>query len=251
MTGESRNEIYRYPVDEAASEITPLASLEVFLGNTKVRVLNVSMGGMAYLVEKNPEFAEGDIKDVSVSVRGRAFPLQLEVKHVKGLRVSSSFLNPAPAFLFALREFLGPKFLGASLQPALSHKNLPEALSLITNATEYEAFTGQNQSGVFVWMGEGRRLLQIISVSRDLVLGWDPASGSRTGRLNSNGDFQDISWDRVLEITVFNYMADILLAWKPKSEDREWMENLFELAPNSDAAKQIKVPYSFSEAPVQ
>lgn len=242
-SGESRNEIFRYPVDEVASEITPLASLEVFIGNTRVRVLNVSMGGMAFLVEKDPDFADGDIKDVSVSIRGRAFPLQLEIKHIKGLRVSSSFLNPPPAFLFALREFLGPKFLGASLQEATAHKDLPEAIRLVEGAKTYRAFTGQNQTGVFLWAGEGNKLLRLIAVSRDLVLGWDPIAGSRTGRLNAHNDIQDVVWDRIIEITVFNYMADILLAWKNQPSEREWMEKLFEISPNSESAHNIRVPF--------
>lgn len=242
MANESRADVYRYPVDEVASDITPLASLEVFLGNTKVKVLNISMGGLAFMLEKLPDFGVGDPLDISVSVRGRAFPIQLELKDVKGMRVSASFLNPPPAFLMALKEFFGPKFLGASLKEIPSHRNLAAALSLVPKAETYEAFTAPNQSGVFLWMGPSRNLLQLVAVSRELVMGWDPLNGSRTGRLNAQADLQDVAWDRVLEITVFNYMADILLAWKSKASDREWMEQLFEIPPNTEASRSVFVP---------
>ena len=246
MVGESRNEKYRYPVDEQVSELTPMASIEAYLGNTTLRVLNVSLGGLALLLDKTPEFLPGDPLDVSVSIRGRAFPLQLEVKQVTDLRVSCAYLNAPPAFLTALREFLGPKFLGASLQFQSSHHNLPAALELVPGAETYEAHTGTNQTGVFLWMGPGRQLLRLLASSRDLVVAWEPASGARTGRLSASSGLDDISWDRIPEITVLHYIADILLAWRPQAMDRGWIETLFDVPPNTDEARGLKVPYSFS-----
>jgi hypothetical protein len=246
MTVESRNEKYRYPVDDQLSDITPLASLEAYLGNAPVRVLNVSLGGMAFVTDKNPDFNNGDPIDMSVSVRGRAFPIQLEVKQVSGLRASCAFLNPPPAFLSALREFLGPKYLGASLKAQVSHRDLPAALALVEGAESYEAYTGTNQTGVFVWMGSQRQLLKLLAVARDMVLGWDSVNGARTGRMSTSLGLDDVTWDRVPEITVLHYVADILLAWRSQAMEREWIEKLFEVAPNSEDAKKIKVPYSFS-----
>jgi hypothetical protein len=245
-TGESRNEKYRYPVDEELASITPLASIEAYLGNTTVRVLNISLGGLALILEKTPEFQVGDPIDISVAIRGRAFPMQLDVKQINGLRVSCAYLNAPPAYLTALREFLGPKFLGASLQIQKSHHDLPAALELVAGAETYEAYTGMNQTGVFVWMGPERRLLKLLAVTRELVLGWDPVNGARTGRLSATTGLDDVSWDRTPEITVLHYLADILLAWRPQSMDRDWLEKLFDVAPNSDDAKNLKVPYSFS-----
>ncbi|MEO5668545.1 MAG: PilZ domain-containing protein [Bdellovibrionota bacterium] len=246
MVGESRNEKYRYPVDEQLSDITPMASIEAYLGNAPVRVLNVSLGGLALILDKNPEFQVGDPLDISVSVRGRAFPMQLEVKQVNGLRVSCAYLNMPPSFLPALREFLGPKFLGASLQFQKSHQDLAAAIELVSGAEFYEAHTGTNQTGVFLWMGPQRELLKLLAVTRELVLGWDPISGARSGRLSAASGLDDVSWDRIPEVTVLHYLADILFAWRPQSLDRGWLENLFDVAPNSDDAKKIKVPYSFS-----
>jgi hypothetical protein len=242
---EARNEKYRYPVGEQLSEITPLASIEAYLGNTTLRVLNVSLGGLALLFEKAPELQAGDPVDVSIAIRGRAFPMQLEVKHLSGLRASCAFLNPPPAFLSALREFLGPKFLGASLQLQETHRDLPAALELVEAAETYQAHTGSNQTGVFLWMGPERRLLKLLAVTRELVMGWDPVNGARTGSLPTNTELHDIIWDRVPEITVFHYLVDILLAWRPQAADRVWIENLFEVSPNSSEAKQITVPASF------
>jgi len=246
MVQESRNEKYRYPVDEQLADITPMASIEAYLGNETVRVLNVSLGGLALILEKSPEFQTDDLLDASISIRGRAFPMQLEVKQVTGLRVSCAYLNPPPAFLTALREFLGPKFLGASLQLQQAHHNLPEALELVPGAEAYEAHTGSNQTGVFFWMGPGRQLLKLLAVTRELVVGWEPVSGARTGRLSAQTGLDDVSWDRIPEITVMHYIADILFAWRPQTHDREWIEQLFAVSPNSDEAKALKVPYSFS-----
>ena len=246
MVGESRNEKYRYPVDEELSNITPLASIEAYLGNTPVRVLNISLGGMAFILEKSPEFQVGDPIDLSLSIRGHAFPMQLDVRQINGLRVSAAYLSAPPAYLTALREFLGPKFLGASLQIQKSHHDLPEALALVEGAETYEAYTGGNQTGVFIWMGPERKLLKLLAVTRDLVVGWDPVNGSRTGRLSATTGMDDIAWDRLPEITVLHYLADILLAWRTQTMDREWIERLFDVAPNSDESKNLKVPYSFS-----
>jgi|GEM_PF-1220945 len=246
MVGESRNEKYRYPVDEQLSDITPLASIEVYIGNTTARVLNVSLGGLALVVEKKLELQASDPLDVSISIRGRAFPMRLEIKHINGLRLSCAYLNAPPAFLTALREFLGPKFLGASLQFQKAHHNLPAALELVPGAAFYEAYTGSNQTGVFIWMGPQRELLKLLAVTREIVLGWDPVNGARSGRLSGSSELDDVTWDRVPEITVHHYIADILFAWRPQSLDREWLETLFAVSPNSEEAHKIRVPHAFS-----
>jgi hypothetical protein len=207
MSGEARTEKYRYPVDDSASEITPLASIEVFWGNTPVKVLNVSLGGIAFLIDDNSDIQAGDPIDVSVAVRGRAFPMQLEIRQISDRRVSSSFLNPPPIFISSLREFLAPKFLGNSLEFNRTHKDLAAALELVEGAENYEAYTGQNQTGVFMWIGTQRRLLKMVAVSREHVLGWDPINGIRTGKLNADSGLADVQWDRVMEIMVFNYIC--------------------------------------------
>lgn len=224
----TRNEKYRFSV--GGQEITPLAALELYLGNTAMPVLNVSQGGLAIQVpvDSLSKYEAGDLLDVSISIRERAFPMQLEIKDVnKSGRLSCSFMNLTPAFNAALKEFLAPKVLGASIQHNVEYRDMAEALQLEEGAVHYENFTGINQTGVFVWMDQDRKILRLLAVSRDLVLSWTPHKGLQTGRTPAqSSSMQDVHWDRVMEYTVFHYLADILLAWRSEHKDRDWMEAL-------------------------
>lgn len=242
----TRNDKYRYKVGVGSSDLTPLASIEAYLGNKLIPVVNISSGGTALLLtdEMLENYEIGDLIDASISIRERAFPMQLELKNVgEDGRANCSFLNAPPAFQSALKEFLGPKHLGASIQHNRTHTNIEEALELEDEAKAYEAYTGMNQTGVFVWMAEDRRLLKLLAVSRDLVLAWTPAAGTQTGKLSSQGNIHDIKWDRTIESTVFNYLADILLAWRNEKDDGDWIKALFETPAGVDSADAVKFPY--------
>lgn len=241
---KARNDRYRYFVGDHAANLTPMASIDLYLGNKKVSVINISLGGLALILpeESIAHLDPGDPVDVSISIRERAFPMQLEIKNRDETgRANCSFLNPSPAFTAALKEFLGPKYLGASIVRNDQHSNIQEALDLVDGAERYEAYTGANQTGIFVWMNGQGILLKLLAVSRDLVLSWTPGEGLQTGKIQSQGQVQDedINWDRVMEFTVYNYIADILLAWCGEKSKQEWLENLFEATPGSDEAKNI------------
>ncbi len=241
-----RKDKYRYKVGHGTADLTPLASVEAYLGNKLVSVLNISSGGTALMLPKElvDSLDIGDPIDCSISIRERAFPMQLEIKNVReDGRASCSFLNAPPAFLSALKEFLGPKHLGASIKHNRTHTNIEEALELEEGAKAYEAYTGTNQTGVFVWLGENRKLLKLLAISRDLVLAWTPKNGTQTGKLSSQGNFHDVKWDRVVEETVFNYLADVLLAWRNESNDSEWIQALFDTPAGSEEAEKVAFPY--------
>ncbi len=246
VSSETRNDTYRYFVDSHSSVITPLASVEAYLGPLMLRVLNISMGGMAFLIEETPVFSVGDVLAISVGIRGRAFPIQAEIKSMRGLRASCAFLETPPAFQPALREFLAPKFLGEGLALNKSLVDLSAALELVPGSRGYEAYVGQNQTGVFVWLGESRALLQLVAVTRDLVLGWDLNNGIRTGKLqpeaHGTGSLQmDVHWDRVQDFTVLNYLADVLLAWLNDYRGHEFVERL--LSPDSIDASALPLKF--------
>ena len=241
-----RNDKYRYKVGEGSADVTPMASIEAYLGNRVVPVLNISSGGMALLLPTDivDSLDVGDPMDASISIRERAFPMQLELKSLdESGRGSCSFLNAPPAFLSALKEFLGPKHLGASITHNKAHTNIAEALELEKGAQSYEAYTGQNQTGIFVWLGENKKLLKLLAVSRHLALGWTPSTGTQTGQINSHDNIQDIKWDRAMEFTVFHYLADILIAWRNETEDEAWIKELFDTPAASEAAEQVIFPY--------
>jgi hypothetical protein len=247
VASETRTDTYRYFVDSHSSEITPLASVEAFLGPLLLRVINISMGGMAFVVDEAPSFQLGDVLALSVSIRERAFPIQAEIKAMRGQRASCAFLETPPAFHPALREFLGPKFLGDSIALCKPLLDLPAALELVPGSSTYEAYVGQNQTGVFVWMGEARALLQLVAVTRDLVLGWDQQNGIRTGKLQpeaqGTGSLQmDVQWDRVQDITVLNYLADVLLAWLKDYRGRDFVEKLLSPESSDTDGAAIKFP---------
>lgn len=215
---------YRYRVDLLGKEITPLASVEAHLGNLQLRVLNISSGGVALLFDIEPTLKVGEVGAISVSIRERAFPVQIEVKNQNGLILHSAFINPTRAFQAALREFLKPKFLGQSLKKNLELSARPDALSLVESATHYEAFVGQNETAVFVWTGTDRNLLKIFAAAQDLVFEWTAESGPRSGRHATKGQ-EEIIWDRNPDTAMLNYFADIFLAWL--SGETPFVESLF------------------------
>jgi hypothetical protein len=230
-----RTDTYRYTVQEEAMNVTPLASVVAYWGNKTLEIHNISQGGMA-VVAKSEEFgwSVGDEVDVSVSLRERAFPVKIGIRSIKGARISCEFLEPPAAFLSSLKEFLGPKFLGAGLSPHKAIWNLPEALSMIEHTMYYEAFVGANQTGVFVWLGKKREVLQLMAVARDLVLSWTPKTGAKTGRLKDPDEFmidtkaeeEGIIWDRQIDETISQYMTDILCAWLQKINRADLVEKV-------------------------
>ena len=233
---EARHDEYRYTVALMGAELTPLAAIEAFLGNERLRVLNVSQGGLALLFDREPKAVPGDFLDISVSVRERAFPVQIEVRGVRGLRVSSAFQNPSKAFQGALREFLRPKFLGGALVKSDTLSSEAGWLEQFSGAERFESYVGQNQTGFFVWMGRDRELLKLVGISQDLAFEWTRQEGARTGRAvqASSGadpaiaaaDGSALQWDRLADRTLLHYFADICLAWLPSPEGPELMEAL-------------------------
>ncbi len=220
--------------------VTPLASVEAYWGNKTLEVHNISQGGMALVAKmEDLQWSQGDEIDVSVSIRERAFPVKINIRSIRGARVSCAFLDPPAAFLSSLKEFLGPKFLGAGLTPQKQIWNLPEAVAMVSEAISYEAFIGANQTGVFVWLGRKREILQLMAVARDLVLSWTPKGGARTGRLKDPDDIlldsksqeEGIIWDRKAEETISQYMTDILCAWLQKINRTDLVEKVI----NEDA----------------
>jgi hypothetical protein len=231
----ARTDTYRYTVQEEATKVKPLASVEAYWGNRTIEVHNISQGGMALICNVDDMgWTVGDDVDMSVSIRERAFPVKIHIRSIKGARVSCSFQEPPAAFLTSLKEFLGPKFLGAGLKPQREIWNLPEALGMVEGSMGYEAFVGANQTGVFVWLGKKREVLHLMAVARDLVLSWVPKMGTRTGRLKDGSDIvigsraqeEGIAWDRKPDETISQYMTDILCAWLQKINRADLMEKV-------------------------
>lgn len=212
-----RSDDYRYTVDLLGADITPLAAVEAIVGPRPVRVHNISQGGVALLFDDDADYPKGEILDISISIRGRAFPLQLEVKGCRGRRLSCAFVTPSPAFQASLQEFLQPKFLGDAIQWSKELSEKSGAIELVSGATRYDAYLGQNQTGFFVWTDGSRTLLKLVGLSRDLVFEWSREEGLKTGRLLSKSD-ENISWDTAHEQAVVHYFADILLAWFKSDE---------------------------------
>ena len=218
---DHRTETYRYVVEDEAHHITPLASLEAFIGETKIQVMNISRGGIAL----GPEavglgWSEGDQISLSVSIRERPFPVAVEVKSIKSNHVSCSFVEPSRTFQAALSEFLSPKFLGESLQKDERLSGRADVRALVENTIIYEAYLGQNEIGAFVWMGEGRKVQRFLGVSREIAFEWTPGSGLRTGQLKKSdtSNPEGIQWDRTAEVHLLHFFADIVLAWLVKFE---------------------------------
>jgi len=220
-----RSDDYRYTVELSGADITPLAAVEAYIGEVPVRVLNISQGGMALLFDAAPDYQPGQLVDISVSIRGRPFPVPVEIKAIRERRASCSFVNPARAFQGALRSFLQPKFLGANLKRNLELSGRQDVLELVDGAQHYDVFLGENQMGVFVWTTSQRELLKIVCVSRDLMFEWTPESGLRTGRRPTTVEVE-ISWDRTPEMPVIYYFADILISWLQGPEGTDFVDRL-------------------------
>lgn len=222
-----RSDDYRYTVELAGADITPLAAVEVHAGETSLRVLNISQGGMAVLFDEVPPYQTGQFLDLSVSIRGRPFPVAVEVRALRDRRASCAFVNPTRAFQGALRSFLQPKFLGAQLTRSLELSGRQDVLELVEGAQRYDVFLGENQTGVFVWTMNDRELLKLVCVSRDLMFEWTPESGLRTGRRPTTGaPDADVQWDRTPEMPIVHYFADILISWLQGPEGVDFVDRL-------------------------
>lgn len=220
-----RSDEYRYNLAWAGTEITPLAAVEAYVGTKTLRVQNISIGGIALVFDEAPSFQAGDVLDISVSIRERAFPIQIEVKNLRDRRMNCEFVSVPPAFQNILQEFLQPKFLGGNLQRSLALSERPGAVELVPGATRYDAYLGQNQTGFFVWTDAFRHCLKLVGVSRELVFEWSRAEGLKTGRLSGKSD-DDIQWDRAAESQLLHYFADILLAWFRSNDGTHFVERL-------------------------
>jgi hypothetical protein len=238
MTQSKPRDNYRYTVEVDGESVTPLASAHCYIGEEVFRILNISGGGLALLLNAENKWAVGDRFSVSIEIRGRSFAVEVEIKGIQSLRVNCQFMNPSRIFQGALREFLQPKFLGEGLKRSEHLSSVSEVLSLVESAKVYEAYLGQNQSGFFVWMADDRRLLKIVGVSADLIFEWSLEQGLKTGHLppklaGQNNDLllkggdSQIQWSRFPEQALLHYFADIMLAWLHLVNGREFVDDLF------------------------
>jgi hypothetical protein len=228
-----RSDDYRYTVELAGSDITPLAAVEVHIGEQSVRVLNISQGGMALLFDQAPALEVGQLLDLSVSIRGRPFAVPVEIKATRERRASCAFVNAPRPFQGALRAFLQPKFLGANLRRSLELSGRQDVLDLVEGAQHYDVFLGDNQTGVFVWTGAERALLRMVCVSRDLMFEWTPEAGLRTGR-TPGGPGSEVTWDRTPEMPAIHYFADILISWLQGPEGVDFVDLITLDAPGEE-----------------
>lgn len=226
-----RSDDYRYTVDLMGAEITPLASVEAFVGPLKVRVQNISQGGVALLFDGAPPFTTGDVADIAIAIRERPFPVQVEIKNARGRWLHCAFMSTPAAFQTSLQEYLQPKFLGGNMTLNASLSNKPDARELVAGTTQYDAYTGQNQVGFFVWKGEERKLLKLVGVVRDIVFEWTSATGLRTGRLGSRGE-GEVQWDKQPDSALLHYFADILIAWFASDDGSKFVNGLMSNAPS-------------------
>jgi hypothetical protein len=207
-----RRKNFRFQVDLAGADITPLASIKAHIGEEFVRIHDISLGGMALIFEREHNFHVGEIKDLSVSIRERAFPVRIEFKAQQGLRFSTQFVEPNPAFINALKEFLYPKGIGESFKKNLELSGDPNALALLEGAKLYETFVGDQKSAAFVWMDERRNLLKFLFLVRGRALEWDRDNGLRSGVLRDSQSC-DIDWSTEIDDFTKQFFADVLLSW--------------------------------------
>ena len=153
-SGRSIN--FRYLVPPDSSDLTPLSQIEVYFGPLTFRVLNVSLGGLALLFGSEPKVQVGDIIDASVSIRDRAFPVQLEIKSIQGFRVGTAFVAPSKIFIGALREFLQPKSLGATFRKQENFSKIDDLKIIVPGAQTFEIFQGDNLSFLAFWLADDR-----------------------------------------------------------------------------------------------
>jgi hypothetical protein len=224
-----RSDAYRYNLARDGADLTPLAACEAFIGPLKLRVHNISQGGIALLFDGEAPLKVGEVLSASVAIRERPFPVEIEVKGVRGHRVSCSFCNIPPNFASALQEYLQPKFLGDSLSLDATQSGDPEALSMVSEAKTYEVYLGQNQIGFFIWLDSERLCLKLVASHREMVMEWTTTDGLRTGRLVVGND--DVAWDKDAEESLSHYFADILMAWRSGETGARFVESI--LKPDS------------------
>jgi len=262
-TGRSSD--YRYSVGPESAKLTPMAQIEVFFGPLTFQVLNVSKGGVAMLFGSEPKMKTGDIIDAAVSIRDRAFPVQLEMKAIRGLRVSAAYVNPSDLFLGALKEFLQPKSLGVTLKKNAYLSAFPDIKNLVAASKTVEIYQGINLSFLAAWLKDNREIDLLLSVAHDVFICWTPRAGLKCGRLQSalesspelidlllksnfsedQSEFQipGAIWEREPENAIRNYFADILLSWAPSEIAQEFVETLFKAPDNIMSQNLIKVVF--------
>jgi hypothetical protein len=244
-----RSDVYRYVVDAQKSDLTPLAQVEAFLGQEKLRVLNISQGGVALLVQDGSKFSKNDHLDLSLSIREKHFPVQVAVKNIQSCRLSCAFVEPQPGLQQTLKEFLKSKYLGTTLKKNTELSKDSAYLSLVKGASQLEVFAGENQTGVFVWMGHDREIKKFLAVSQEMVVEWSVGEEIRTGRINYDAPasftgselLDQFQWDRVPADSMKHHFADILLAWMDVSVGPDFVKGLFEDSQNADHLKFPKL----------
>ena len=198
----------RYPV--TGSYFSPLSQAKLFVAGQSFEILNISLGGLAFCVTENQTFQSGQSLDVSVSLMDRDWPVRIDVRDARGFRVSVAFLNKSEAFAEALREFLEPKRLASTLAFRLDLSSNPEVLQLQPGAQLAEVYTGENESGVFVWLGAERQVVSMLVTAEGLLIRWDVGQGLRTGHWSLD---RDLVLDSDLQMGVAQWFFDFLLAW--------------------------------------
>lgn len=250
MVSTPRTDSYRYSIVAGFSSVTPLAQIEIHLGPTKLQPINISQGGVALLMDPSIQASAGDILDVSVLIRDRAFPVKIEIKSLKSARASCEFIDPARNFISALREFLKPKFLATTLVYREDLSRHEDVKNWVEGTGEVQVFVGQNQTAIFCWLGAERTLKKFLSVAGDLVFEWRLGVGLRTGRLIDDshvaestrvevasgqdhgmepigpGLEKDVRWDRHADQAILHYFADIFLAWINSDSALDFVERL-------------------------
>jgi len=219
---------YRHPVELESAEITPLASVDAHMGEEPVRVVNISIGGLALVFEKQKEFNPGDVIELSLSIRDRAFPIQVEIKANRGLRYSCQFVEISPACENALEAFMGPKTIGESFVLNEKLSDNAEALSLVKGAKKYRAFVGKDESVAFVWLDEQLFLKRLFVSSNTKVLEWTSDLGLRTGVFEEASPDEPryhSSVDEMLKL----YFADIVMSWMPGEAGMQFTKQLLNI----------------------
>ncbi|MBS1985727.1 MAG: PilZ domain-containing protein [Bdellovibrionales bacterium] len=236
-----RSDDYRYTVDLVGADITPLAAVEAFVGPHKVQVRNISQGGVALSFAETPPFQLGDVADISIAIRERHFPVQIEIKGTYLNRLNCAFVSAPAAFQSALQEFLQPKYLGATLQLSAALSERPGATELVEGAVHYRAYVGQNQVAIFTWTNAEGDLLKLVAMSRELVFEWSNDGGAKTGRLTSRLPTNDIQWHKEPDAAFGHYFADVLIAWFKSDEGSKLVERLMAGAPLA-AGERLRLP---------
>jgi hypothetical protein len=232
---------YRYSVEQHLSQVSRLSAVSAFYGPQRLRVLNISTGGIAVLLESDvSNISDGDHLELSVEVRGRSFPVRCEVKKRTGLRLSCQFLEPQPNFTTALKEYLQPKTLGASLEPNDSFAAMTEIKNLVSGSQSFEVFLGELDTGAFVWLDFDRHVLKLVLVSQKLAVEWTPTVGLRTGKNDGQGP-EAVVWDKKPEAPVVDYFLDVLSSWMTGHSG----ESLLRAMSDPDQESRLKNPPNF------